>query len=232
MKIFAISDLHLSFTADKPMDVFGEIWEGHFDKIVENWNSRVTEDDVVVVAGDLSWAMTLENAKIDLSHLADLKGRIVVVKGNHDYWWSSLKKVTEAVPQNVVCIQNNAIKIGNYIFCGTRGWTVAEKGRELSPEDQKIFLREIIRLQLSLKEAAKMRKEGDKLIVVMHYPPFNTLAADSEFTQAIAEAKADAVIYGHLHGKKKGVRLEWTKDGISYYLTSCDMLGNVLKEIF
>ena len=124
MKIFAISDLHLSNSCDKPMDIFGGNWEGYTDKIIQNWNKRVGTEDLVLIAGDISWAMKLEEAQADLDWIDKLPGRKIIIKGNHEYWWKSISAVREILPQSIMAIQNDAIKIDDFIICGTRGWTV------------------------------------------------------------------------------------------------------------
>lgn len=230
MKIFAISDLHLSTTADKPMNVFGAFWDNHAEKIKADWKSKVSGEDVVLIAGDLSWAMKLEDAKKDLDSFADLPGKKVVIRGNHDYWWQSISRVREAMGDSFTVLQNDAIKIGNLIITGTRGWTV-DGGGEYTAEDEKLYLRENERLRLCFNAVKKLREEGDKVILMMHYPPFNVRREDSLFTAMIEENRVDAVVYGHLHGKACRSDLEIKRNGIRYFLTSCDQLDFKLAEI-
>ena len=231
MKVFAISDLHLSNTCDKPMNIFGPVWEGHFEQICKDWKQKVTNEDVVLIAGDISWAMKLEDAVIDLNEISKLPGKIIITRGNHDYWWKSLQSIRSNLNDNMFAIQNDSLKIGNYVFCGTRGWTVSEDGK-YSEEDKKIFDRELIRLELSLKCGQKLLNEGDKLICMIHYPPFNSNQEHSEFMQLFEKYKVNKVIYGHLHGKKvKTIKYVKIND-IEYYLTSCDQVENKLVEIY
>ena len=119
MRVYALSDLHLSFQSDKPMNVFGERWDNYEEKIRANWNKIVTSEDVVVIAGDISWAMQIENTKKDFEYIDSLNGKKVIVRGNHDFWWKTISKVREIVPSSISVLQNDAIKIGNLIFCGT-----------------------------------------------------------------------------------------------------------------
>ncbi len=231
MNVYAISDLHLSFSAAKPMDIFGAVWEDHFEEIKKDWNERVSDDDVVLLSGDFSWAMDLEDARADFACLDELKGTKIIIRGNHDYWWSSLAKVRAVLPQNTFALQNSALKIGDVVFCGTKGYTVEEEGKPYAAEDKKLFLREGIRLELSLAEAAKQREEGDRLVVMFHYPPYNNKLEDSTYTKMVEEAGATAVVFGHLHGKHPIYRLQITKNGIPYYLTSCDVVKNKLIKI-
>jgi predicted phosphohydrolase len=228
MRIFAISDLHLSFSVDKPMDIFGAHWEDHFEQIKEDWQSRVTDDDIVLVAGDISWAMSLADAKKDLDELGKLNGNIFLIRGNHDYWWNGYSKVKSILPQNVFCIQNNALKHGDYIICGTRGWTIPERAADA---DEKYINRELLRLEMSLKEAQKLQQNSEKIIVMLHFPPFNSKFEDSVFTDMIAAYDIKTVVYGHLHGENIRFEPKVNKGITNYYLTSCDILKNKLLEL-
>lgn len=231
MKVFAISDLHLSNTCNKPMNIFGPVWEGHFEQICEDWKNKVCDEDVVLIAGDISWAMKLEDAVIDLNEISKLPGKKIIIRGNHDYWWKSLQSIKSVLNENMYVIQNDSLKIGNCVFCGTRGWTVSENG-EYSEEDKKIFDRELIRLDLSLTSAKKILKDGDKLICMIHYPPFNSKLEHSAFMKLFEKYNVDKVIYGHLHGKNvKAIKYIKIND-IEYYLTSCDQIQNKLVEIY
>lgn len=224
--IYSISDLHLGSSVDKPMDVFGSKWEGHFEKIKADWLKKVKEDDVVLLAGDLSWAMTLEEAKPDLFAIAALPGKKVILKGNHDYWWQSLSKVRGALPQGIFALQNDVVRIGKYLICGTRGWTVVHE----KEEDKKIFDREVIRLDLSLSAMSKVREEGDVVIGMTHYPPFDVSLEPTPVTELFTKYGVEQVVYGHLHGNayaKKKVYLDRT----TYYLTSCDLVDFSLVSI-
>ncbi|MDD4315840.1 MAG: metallophosphoesterase [Clostridia bacterium] len=228
MRIFAISDLHLSFSTDKPMDIFGAAWEGHFTQIKEDWQSRVSQDDVVLIAGDISWAMSLADAKKDLDELGKLNGNIFLIRGNHDYWWNGYSKVKSILPDNVFCIQNNAVKHGAFVICGTRGWTVPERADDA---EDKYVNRELLRLDMSLKEAKRLATDGEKIILMMHYPPFNSKFEDSVFTDLIASYGITTVVYGHLHGENIRFKLKVNKGVTDYYLTSCDLLKNKLLEL-
>lgn len=231
MRIFAISDLHLDSTNSKPMDIFGPVWENQTEEILASAEKLgITNDDVILLAGDLSWAMKIEDVKPDLDFLNKLPGKKVLVKGNHDYWWSGLSKVKAVMPENCYVIQNNAVKIGNKVFCGTRGWDIDE-GKGLSKEDKAIYDREVIRLGLSLGEAKKLASEGDEIICLMHYPPFNFSRKESDFTRLIEEAQVKKVVYGHIHNNFKGRSSVTEINGVNYYLTSCDFLHNSIIEI-
>ena len=228
MKIFAISDLHLSTAAPKPMDIFGQHWEGYVDRIREDWLTRVSKDDLVLLAGDFSWGMDPADAMPDFEFMRDLPGRKVLCRGNHDYWWKSIQKLRAAVPPGFFLLQNDCMRFEDVLVCGTRGWTVDDRNGE---EDNRILARETERLKLCFQAVAKMRKEGDRVILLTHFPPFNVRRQDSDFTRLIRENAVDAVVYGHLHGKEARCDLFLWKDEIPYYLTSCDQLGHRLQEI-
>ncbi len=230
MKIFAISDLHLAETSNKPMNIFGSNWDNYVEKIISDWQARVSEDDVVLIAGDISWAMQLENALIDLKPFFALKGKKVFIRGNHDYWWKSVSKIRAELPEDFFVIQNDAIKFENVVICGSRGWTV-EGSNDFTEEDRKLYLREAERLKLALRAADKLRSDGDKLIAMIHFPPFNVKREDSLFTKLFEEHNVNKVVYGHLHGKECKVDLRLKKNNIEYFLTSCDQVRNTLVEI-
>ena len=230
MKVFAISDLHLSINNSKPMDIFGPVWEGYLDKIFAEWKEKVGENDIVLLAGDLSWAMKMEEVESDIDLLASLPGKKVIIKGNHDYWWKSISALRNNLPFGFYAIQNDAIRFDGVVVCGTRGWKGVEKNINLSAEDQKIFDREVIRLELTLQSAQKMMQEGDRLICMMHYPPLSFARDESAFTQLLEKYNVDQVVFGHLHGYKN-LETHFFKNNIEYFLTSCDQVDNSLTEI-
>ena len=231
MKIYAISDLHLSNSCDKPMDVFGGNWENYTEKIISNWKAKITDDDLVLIAGDISWAMKLEEAKSDLEWIDKLPGKKIIIKGNHEYWWKSISSVREILPDSILAIQNDAVKIGRFIICGTRGWTVPEKGKEQTEEDLKIYKREVERLKLTLMSAMTLRQDGDKVIAMMHFPPFNMDKEQSDFMKLFEEYNVDTVVFGHLHGYTVCDKVSEV-NGITYYFTSCDHINNDPKLIY
>ena len=233
MKIFAISDLHLCLSGAKPMDIFGSAWENYLEEIKQDWNSKVSEDDYVLMAGDMSWALKLEEATKDLEYLNSLNGHKIIIRGNHDYWWKSISALRAELPKSIYPLQNDAIKIGNVIIAGTRGWTVPEKNKQPTAEDEKLYKREIIRLELSLQFANKLKTgDEDVIIAMMHFPPFNSSFEDSEFTKLLEKYNVQKVVYGHLHGNASRTFLTSNKNGIEYFLTSCDKLNNKLVRIY
>ncbi|MBR1746796.1 MAG: metallophosphoesterase [Clostridia bacterium] len=222
MKIFAISDFHLSNATDKPMEVFGPHWRGHWQKISDFFRDNVQEEDIVLIAGDTSWGMTLEEAIPDLKAVDALPGKKFLIRGNHDYWWSSYKKLNDIGLKTVTFIQNNAFRVDGYVFCGTRGWTIPDG--DSTAEDKKIFERELIRLRLTLTEGKKCMTQGDKLLLLIHYPPYNARFEDSPMTDLIEEFGVNKVVYGHLHGVHSRCAGSIEKKGVEYLLTSCDFL--------
>lgn len=230
MKVFAISDLHMPGKSDKPMNVFGKIWDNYLEKIEEDWKRKVTDEDVVLLAGDLSWAMKLEDVDEDIAFLHALPGKKVLIKGNHDYWWQGIGKVRDFVPDDILLIQNDAIRINDLIVCGSRGWTTPNSS-DYSKDDEKIYLRESERLELSLAVVDKMKTENDKVIAMMHYPPFNVKRESTNFTESFEKHGIKTVVYGHLHGSDSLAIKKVTRGNVNYYLTSCDLVGFSLQEI-
>ena len=233
MKIFAISDLHLCLSGAKPMDIFGATWENYLEEIKQDWNEKVSEEDIVLMSGDMSWALKLEEASKDLEYLSSLKGKKIIIRGNHDYWWKSISKLRKELPESIYPLQNDAIKINNYIIAGTRGWVVPEKNKKLSEEDEKLFKRELMRLDLSLSFANNLKtSENDKIICMIHFPPFNSSYEESEFTKIIEKYGVNKVVYGHLHGNTSRTNNLININGVEYFLTSCDKLKNKVLQIY
>ena len=220
MALYAISDLHLAFNDDKPMDIFGEKWSRHDEKIKNNWIKKINKDDTILIAGDISWAMRAEDSMLDLQWIEDLPGKKIISKGNHDYWWGSITKLNSKF-ENTKFLQNNFYEYGEYAICGTRGWICPGTDR-FNEKDKKIYLRELIRLRLSLDSA---KKAGfNKFIVMLHYPPTNEKFEESGFVEMLKEYEVEKVIYGHLHGPSLSRVLNGMRDGIEYILTSADFI--------
>ena len=196
MRIFAIGDPHLSSVKPKPMSVFGPRWAGHPDLLFQEWSRVVGERDLVMIPGDLSWAMTLQEAMPDLEAIASLPGKKVIVRGNHDYWWPSISKLRAALPDGMWVIQNDALVFDDIVIAGTRGWT-CPGSNGFTAEDQKIYQRELQRLDLSLKAASQ--SDGSRLVVMLHYPPTNSRLEPSGFTERLIQADPEIIVYGHLH---------------------------------
>ncbi|MGI5823676.1 MAG: metallophosphoesterase [Dethiobacteria bacterium] len=221
--IYAISDLHLSLGGDKPMDIFGSVWEDHHLKLQENWANSVKDNDVVIIGGDISWAMRLEETREDFNFIHQLPGKKILFRGNHDYWWQSYSKVLQALPPSMLAVQNNYISYrGRMALCGTRGWTVPG-GENYTEQDEKIYQRELIRLRLSLTAA---QKDGfDEFIVTLHYPPLTSRGEDTGFTAIMQEFGARICLYGHLHGVDQQRVFQGEREGITYYFTAADFLN-------
>ncbi|MCR4784784.1 MAG: metallophosphoesterase [bacterium] len=218
MKIYALSDLHLSFSNDKAMDKFGEKWHEHWRKVATNWEATVKAEDIVLIAGDISWAMRPPEAEQDLLWLSSLKGHKVLIRGNHDYWWQGIGKLRQSYPE-LCFVQNDSVSIGEVSICGSRGWPLPDSP-EYDPHDEKIFQRELARMELSLKSLdlkAKLR------IAMMHYPPQLKAFRPSEFSQLFEYYKVNACVFGHLHNYTRP-GLSYSSNGINYYLTSADYL--------
>ena len=218
MTIWAISDLHLSFDADKPMDVFGSAWEGHAQKIKTNWERLVSQDDTVLIAGDISWAMTFDEVLVDLEWIDRLPGKKIITRGNHDYWWKKIKWLRENLPPSIYPLQNDHVVVEGRTVCGCRGWSIPLEGSDTFDEDQKLFARERARLLLSIDSA----KERSKTIVMIHYPPFIEKLRGPDFTDILEEKNIQTVIYGHLHDKDAHSAFSGKRNGIQYLFTSSD----------
>jgi hypothetical protein len=230
MKVFSISDLHLSGITNKPMNIFGENWEGHFEKIKSDWNAKVSGDDVVLICGDISWGTSLDEGLYDLRTLQALPGKKVFIRGNHDFWWNGISKLRSASPDgNFYFLQNDCVKFDNIIICGSRGWT-CPGSCDYSEQDNKLYLREAERFKLCFQQVQKVRKEGDVLIAMIHYPPMGLKLQPTLFTQLFEENKVDKVVFGHLHGDVY-FPFRYVKENIEYILTSCDKVGFTLQQI-
>ena len=195
MSIYAISDLHLSLGTNKPMDIFG--WDNHTERIRANWLRIVKESDTVVLPGDFSWGLKLEESLEDFKFLESLPGKKIILKGNHDLWWSTVKKVQEFFKQNdilsVSLLFNNSYECGEYVICGTRGWCFPENSA-----DKKVIAREVGRLKASLESGLKT---GLKPLVFLHYPPAYAEDKCQEIIDVLKQYHIDTVFHGHIHGK-------------------------------
>lgn len=222
MSVFAIGDLHLPGHEQKPMDVFGSHWDRHFETITENWLQKITEDDIVLIPGDISWAMQLGEAVDDLNAIGELPGTKLLLRGNHDYWWSSLSKLRAVLPPKMHVIQNDALRFGEHVFCGTRGWNFPTLQQALSAQDEKVYQRELMRLRMSLDQARKLG--GSDVTVMLHFPPLFADGIGTAFTDILEEYAVQRVVYGHLHGAGIKIGFEGVREGIEYHLVSCDAL--------
>lgn len=221
MALYAIGDLHLSLGANKPMDVFGGNWVGYMDKLQEGL-SVIGENDTTVLLGDLSWALGLDTAKEDFAWIDKIPGRKIILKGNHDYWWSTAAKFCKFCQENgfsdQYILNNNHYEYEGYAICGTRGWFFEED--RSSDHDGKVFRRELMRLEASLKSAGNLPK-----IVFLHYPPRYRGYECPEILQLLKQYDVRRCFYGHLHGASHGLAMEGLWDGIEFRLVSADRLN-------
>lgn len=223
MAIFAIGDLHLPGHAQKPMDIFGSQWDRHFETISENWRKKIAAEDIVLIPGDISWAMQLSDALDDLSAIGELPGTKLLLRGNHDYWWSSLSKLRAALPDGMHVIQNDALMLGDAVFCGTRGWVFPTLQQALDEQDEKVYRRELMRLKMSLDAAKEL--DGKDITVMLHFPPLFADGIGTAFTELLEAYPVKRVVYGHLHGAGIKIGFVGERNGVDYHLVSCDALG-------
>ncbi len=228
MRIFAISDLHLSFGSDKPMDIFGPAWANHAQKVEAAWRDLVTDDDWVLMGGDLSWGMRLEEVEPDLAFVHSLPGEKLMIKGNHAHWWSSRSKVEAILPPSIRILQNDAFLLPDgTCVVGTRGWNppgrTERAGATYSAQDRKVYERELGRLKLSIQDAEK-RFDYDRLWALIHYPPLYSFGLVTDFVPLLEAAGVERCIYGHLHGRDLVSGFVGEHNGIRYDLVSCDYI--------
>ena len=229
MAIYVIADLHLSFSQDKPMSIFGENWEEHSEKIKNNWISKVKPEDTVVLPGDFSWAMYLQDTYKDFEYLNSLPGKKLLLKGNHDYWWTTVTNMRNFLKKNkfknIDFIYNNSYLVENKILTGTRGWNLLD-----TENSSKMIKRESIRLQLAIEDGIKKYGDDKEIIVFMHYPPISNTNKKSEFLKILKQYDIKRCYYGHLHGKSHQDAVEGIVDGIEFKLISADYLNfDVIK---
>ncbi len=224
MRVLAIADLHLSFARPKPMDIFGEQWRDHHQKIATAWDALVHEDDVVLCPGDLSWSMRLVDAVPDLQWIGERPGLKILGRGNHDYWWSSVGKVRATVPSSCRVLHQDAVDIGEAIVAGARGW-LAPTDPEATEQDRKIFERELGRLERSL-DAAQRIAASRPLIAALHYPPFDESGQPTAVVDRLQAAGVAVCVYGHLHtAEAHATAVEGFVHGIQYRLVACDAIN-------
>lgn len=221
MALYAIGDLHLCLGAPKPMDIFGGAWIGYMEKLLDGM-SVIKPDDTTVLLGDLSWALDLPNAREDFAWINEIPGRKIILKGNHDYWWSTATKFQkfclENGFENMHLLNNNYFDYEDYAICGTRGWFFEEE--RSGQHDEKVFKRELIRLETSLKAAGERTK-----MVFLHYPPRYKGYTCTEILQLLEKYDVRSCFYGHLHGGSHKLAMEGTWDGVNFHLVAADYLG-------
>lgn len=230
MALYVIADLHLSCAAetDKSMEVFGDRWANYTERLYRNWTHLVAPEDTVIVPGDISWALTLPEAREDLAFIDRLPGKKILMKGNHDFWWSSMKKLESFCEENgfstLSFLYHDACRVEGKIVAGTRGWLWAENAEKADPEGQKILAREALRLEMSLAAARRLREETPdcEVIAFFHYPPVWNGASCPALTEPLRREGIRRCYFGHIHGVAGARKI--TEDGITYCLTSADAL--------
>ena len=232
MSIYTIGDLHLSFGTDKPMDIFG--WGNHSEKIKKDWLEKVNKSDTVIIPGDFSWAMQLEEAYKDFEFVNNLPGKKIISKGNHDYWWNTITKMEKYINENnfetINFLQNNSYLVENKIIVGTRGWATNAWNSETN---YKILKRENDRLKLGIQYGLKDFGEDKEIIAFLHYPPFykEPIPDEINFIKTMNDNNIHRCFYGHLHGESHKDALEGKINGIDFKLVSCDYLDFKLKRL-
>ena len=209
------------------MDVFGEHWKNHFERIRADWLARVGEGDLVLLPGDLSWAMRLEDAIEDLNSIAALPGQKILLRGNHDYWWSSIGRVRRALGEGVYALQNDSLLLDGRLYAGTRGWTLP--GQDASEDDLRIYARERLRLEMSLKHA-RSRDASAPITALLHYPPLSDEQAG--FSDILEAFGVTDCVYGHLHGAGLYGAVRGVRGTVRYHQVSCDGLDFKLYQLY
>ncbi len=233
MSIYIIGDLHLSFSVDKPMDIFGNNWESHAEKIKSNWLEKVKEEDTVILPGDFSWATYLEETYEDFKFLNDLPGKKIMSKGNHDYWWCTLTSMKKFLKENefnnIEFLYNNSYLIEDKIIVGTRGWINSWR----SQENYKILKRENDRLILSIEDGLKKYGNDKEIIAFIHYPPFykENVPEEIDFIKTLNKYNIKKCYYAHLHGDSHKEAVEGNVNEIDFKLVSSDYLNFDLLKI-
>lgn len=223
--IWAIGDLHLDHSGDKPMDIFGDHWMNHEEKIFRYWEENIQENDIVLLVGDFSWALKLKDAIFDLEKIDVLPGKKFFIKGNHDYWWSSLAKMNNLGFKSLHFVHNNGFAVDGIGICGTRGWSDIDSNG-FDEQDEKIYKRELARLQTSINQVKEMREEGkvERILAMIHYPPFSSKGEPNDFAKMLEDNQVDYCYYGHLHGVGHRYVVEGNFGGVEYRCVASDYI--------
>lgn len=225
MELFGLADLHLSLSGAKPMHIFGDNWQDHASRMAAAWDATVGVDDVVLCPGDLSWGMRLAEAQIDLNWIAARPGNKVLGRGNHDYWWGSITKVRAALAPGCLALQNDALRIGDVVFAGSRLWALPGSA-EFGLDDDKIFKRELGRLELSLAMAAGLAHGQLPIVAAVHFPPATADGTATGYTELFERFGVRLCVYGHLHGAASHrTAIEGEHRGVRYALVASDYVG-------
>lgn len=218
MSLFAIADTHLSLGTDKPMDAF-DGWQNYTERLKENWNNTVSDNDYVVIAGDISWAVNFDELMADFDFINKLNGKKIILKGNHDYWWNTVKKMNEFLDKNgfdtISFLYNNSVDFDDFSVCGSRGWMFDTE----EEQDEKLLKREVIRLEMSLSSA-----KNDEKIVFLHYPPVTANSCCEEIFDLLLKYGIKKCFYGHLHGVAAKFSIDGNVNSVDLKLISADKL--------
>ncbi|NLN84093.1 MAG: serine/threonine protein phosphatase [Firmicutes bacterium] len=228
MEVFALADLHLSLQTNKPMDIFGDLWHDHANKIALNWKSVVREEDIVLIPGDISWAMRLSEASLDFAFLCSLPGLKILGRGNHDYYWQSHRKMVQVLPENIIPIDRRVFVHEDFVVASTKGWLCPGASTYKESEDKKYYDLEAHRLNLVLEKA---KVHDKKIIVMLHFPPFNEKKEESKFTQLMEEYGVEICVFGHIHGAEPNSTYDGLYGGIEMHLVSADYLNFQPKKL-
>jgi len=229
-RLFALADLHLSGAGHKPMDVFGAAWRGHAARMAAAWDATVGPEDSVLLAGDLSWGRTLDEAAPDLAWIGARPGRKLLLRGNHDGWWSSVARVRQALAPGCAALQNDAHEVGPWVVIGARGW-LAPEDPAATPQDAAVFWREVERLRLSIRDAdARLGRDRPRL-ALLHYPPWIDGSRPSAVVEILHQAGAAVAVYGHLHGADHAIAVRGDRDGIRYCFVAADAVDFAPVEL-
>ena len=230
MALYIIGDLHLSFGTDKPMNIFGGNWENHTEKLKNDWLDKVNQEDTVILAGDFSWATYLQDTYNDFCYIKELPGKKILLKGNHDYWWTTVTSMRNYLKENnfenIDFLYNNSYEVEDKIIVGTRGWALND-----TENAEKMINRETARLELSIKDAIDKYGDDKEIICVIHYPPITYTNIKNKFTEVMKKYNIKRCYYAHLHGASHKEAVEGNVDGIEYKLISGDYLDFKLVKI-
>ena len=230
MSIFTIADLHLSFSSNKPMGIFGQNWENHEEKIKQDWLLKVKEDDIVILPGDFSWGMYLNETIKDFEFINGLPGKKILLKGNHDYWWTTVTNMRNFIKENnfkdIDFLHNNSYEFEDVIIAGTKGYNLSD-----DEEDKRLTRRETVRLELSIKEGIVKYGSNKEIMVFMHYPPITKDNLNTQYVDIMKKYNVKRCYYGHLHAQAINEAIEGEIKGIQFYLVSADKLDFTLLKI-